>query len=573
MKAVGVESRYFLKRDNSVSPDEVELSPWAKEANRMNSRPTTYRRSLIQLVIGFLCLWLGEEGVKAQTAPVSAAQDKDKAKGPVPEAPEKLPAPRPTAEGLPIDFPSALRLARTTNLDILQAREVVNQFQARYEGAHALFLPSLNVGSTYAHHEGQIQKTEGNIITANKDSLWAGGGPSLIYSLSDAIFAPLAARQLSAASEAGLQRVSNDTYLAVSDAYFNMLRARRRLARIGETLKFLTQERIRVDKTEFKGLQPLLRDYVEVGAKEAFKSELARVEVEVLRRREEEAATQDDYRIAMAELARLIRLDPATPLEPAEDFRTPIPLPGAEWEEQPLDALIAQALASRPELAENRALVQAAWERLRAAHWRPFLPNAVLNYNWGGFGGGPDLNPPILTGKPPKLTAQPGFGASGEILRFNTRTDFDVTLVWRLQNLGFGNRAEIREQESIYQQAQLRDLQVADRVVTQVVQAQDQLLAWRQRLNITRSALFNADGSFGGPVMRSLQLNFDRIKGAEGRPLEVLDSIRGLSDTLDAYGEAVSNYERSRIRLLVSLGIPLELWELGNAPRKEPPNP
>jgi outer membrane protein TolC len=411
----------------------------------------------------------------AQVARVQPAQPKRAQEANKAASPDKLPPPTPIAQGLPIDFPTALRLAQTTNLDILQAREVVNQFRARYQGAHALALPSLNIGSTYAHHEGQIQKTEGNIITANKDSLFVGGGPSLAYSLSDAIFAPLAAQQLSAASEAGLQRVSNDTYLAVGDAYFNMLLARRQLARTGEALKYLTEERIKVDKTEFKGLLPLLRDYVEVGAKEAFKSDLARVEVEVLRRRQEQAGALDDYRVAMAELARLIRLDPATPLEPTEDFRVPIPLPGAEWEDQPLEALIAQALATRPELAENRALVQAAWERLRAARIRPYLPNVVMNYNWGGFGGGPDLNPPILTGKPPKLTAQPGFGASGEILHFNTRTDFDVSLVWRLQNLGFGNRAEIREQQSIHQQTLLRQLQVADRVVTQVVQAQDQV--------------------------------------------------------------------------------------------------
>jgi len=36
----------------------------------------------------------------------------------------------------------------------------------------------------------------------------------------------------------------------------------------------------------------------------------------------------------------------------------------------------------------------------------------------------------------------------------------------------------------------------------------------------------------------------------------VLDSIRGLNDVLEAYGQAVTDYERARFRLLIALGLP-----------------
>ena len=184
----------------------------------------------------------------------------------------------------------------------------------------------------------------------------------------------------------------------------------------------------------------------------------------------------------------------------------------------------------------------------------------VVNYNWGDFGGDPDLNPslvlpPATRGGPPRVVSQPGFGPSGRFHHFAPRTDLDVSLVWRLQNLGLGNRAEQREQESVRRQATLRQLQTQDRVVTQVVQAQEQLQGWRERLDITRSALFDAEGKPAGPVFRSLRLNFERIQGGEGRPLEVLDSIRGLSDTVEAYGQAMTDYERARFRLLAVLGV------------------
>ena len=37
----------------------------------------------------------------------------------------------------------------------------------------------------------------------------------------------------------------------------------------------------------------------------------------------------------------------------------------------------------------------------------------------------------------------PGFGPSGQPHKFNTRDDFDVTLVWRLQNMGLGDLANL----------------------------------------------------------------------------------------------------------------------------------
>jgi outer membrane protein TolC len=462
---------------------------------------------------------------------------------------------------LPINFPTALRLATTSNLDIAQARQVVNQARARQQAADVAVLPNFNLGSAYNQHEGNISKTEGNIIKANRDSLFTGGGPSLQFQAADAIFLPLVARQVTAATEAGRQRVTNETLQIVADTYFNVLRARRRIARVSETLEFLTSERPAPARANSKGMLPLVRDVVELGGKGALRSELARVEVEVLRRRDELTAAVQDWYLATAELARLLRLDPETPLEPVEDFRYPLPLPGDEWTERPLDDLVTVALMNRPDLAENRALVQAALERVRAAKYRPFLPNVAVNYAWGDYGGGPNPNPPLVLppltkGGPERVVTQPGFGPSGQIHHFAPRTDLDISLYWRLQNLGFGNLAEKREQEALHRQAILRQIQIQDRVVTQVVQAQDAVQSLRERISISREALFDATGAPAGPVFRSLRLNFERIQGGEGRPLEALDSIRGLSDTLEAYGQAVTDYESARFHLLIALGLP-----------------
>lgn len=506
----------------------------------------------------------------------------------VAQAPEKLPAPKalpPSATSLPptpalmldrvlpITLPAALQLAELSNLDIAQAREVVNQARAAQMQARAMALPNLQQSNAYNHHEGQIQKTEGNIITVNRDSLWNNVGPVLSYQLVDTIFSRLLANRLLDATQAGMRRVNNDTLLAVADAYFAVLRARRRLARLEDTMDFLVSEQTSPLRAQSRGLYPLIRNFVEVGGKDALRSDLERVRVEVLRRQEEMAAAALDFTVASAELARLLQLDPDIMLVPAEDFRFTLALPGDGFANQSLEQLVSVALSNRPDLAENRALVDAALARVRTAKWRPFLPTLAVGYNWGGFGGGPSIVGTTLVpgSNPPRVVNVTGLGSSGHIDNYQTRTEFDAAVVWRLQNMGFGNVAEIRQNEAAYRRSQLAQMQVVQRIITQVVQSQAQVEWWRQRLSITQTSLFGPNYELNGAVFQSLRLNFDRIRAAEGRPLEVLDSIRSLSDLLDAYGGAMTDYERSRFRLLISLG--LTPSELEGAASKMPPAP
>ena len=76
----------------------------------------------------------------------------------------------------------------------------------------------------------------------------------------------------------------------------------------------------------------------------------------------------------------------------------------------------------------------------------------------------------------------------------------------------------------------------------------------------------------GDTVSLSTQATVPAANVPGARPLEVLDSIRGLNDTLEAYGQAVTDYERSRFRLLLTLGLPPEAI-LDPAKMPLPPEP
>jgi outer membrane protein TolC len=464
------------------------------------------------------------------------------------------------AKDLPVAGPivgmtllDALRLASLSNLDIALARQVVEQAQAGRELARVIWLPNINVGSTYVDHEGRIQQANGNILDVNRNSLFVGGGPSITLGLNELLFTPPIARRIFQAAEGAQGRVTNDTMLAVSESYFNILRALRHVARVEQTLLYLTSEQT-LPLTNSKGLLPLIRDFVKVG--EALPSDLARVEVEVVRRREDGQQALQELRVAMAELARLLRLDPQQLLWPLEDIQWPIAIPGDAWLDCETPELIAFAEGYRPEVAENNALVRVAQAQLRSAIWKPLLPNLVTTYNAGGFGGSPNRNTSLKTNDPLSGPIDRPIESSGNISRFGARTDWDVALIWRLQNMGFGNLAQIHGQRAVREQALVRQGLALTRIAAQVVQAVSQIEQTAERTRILQAGLFDKNGRPGGPVYRSLRLNMLRIRGGQGRPLEVLDSIRGLNDTLASYASAVTDYERARFRLLYALGIP-----------------
>jgi len=88
--------------------------------------------------------------------------------------------------------------------------------------------------------------------------------------------------------------------------------------------------------------------------------------------------------------------------------------------------------------------------------------------------------------------------------------------------------------------------------------------------------LFDGAGKPAGPAFEALRQNFTRIREEpKTRPLEVLDSIRGLSDLLDAYSQALTDHERARFRLMIALGLSPEeiLGAFGAAPGNLLPAP
>jgi outer membrane protein TolC len=444
---------------------------------------------------------------------------------------EDAPPPTPLASGEhlptehhPIDLTTALRLAGANNWQIALASERVRQAQARLQGAEYQWLPSLNAGVGYNRHDGRIQDTRGEVLDTGRSALFVGGGPNLGPApltgpggpparlflglpLTDVLFAPLAERQQVRAANAVLAATFNDTLLQVALVYLDLVFAQGQVAVAEEAVKNAQE------------LERLVESRVRAGT--ALRADGLRAQAELAERRRQQFQAEEAVRVASAELVRLLRLDPAVILFPLEDEPGPVHLVNTD---APLPALLAQGIASRPELAEHQALVKATLERLRQEQWRPWFPTLQVGLSAGGFGGGEDSF----------------FGD------FSDRADFDALLVWELRNFGFGNRALQRERASQYRQARQTAEQLRDTIAAQIARAYYQVQFRQRQIDASRTQVRAA--------AEAVPLNFKGILGGELRAIEGQQAVQALAFAQNQYLAAVIDYNRAQFQLLRALG-------------------
>ncbi|MBI1917620.1 MAG: TolC family protein [Planctomycetes bacterium] len=439
-----------------------------------------------------------------------------------------VPLPAPCDRPLPINLPTALQLAGARPLDIAVASERVRVAAAQLERARVLWLPTVYLGVDYLRHDGQIQQVAGDVFTTSRGALMFGAGPSVVFAVSDALFEPLAARQVVRAQQAALQTAINDSLLAVAEAYFNVQQARGELAGAQDVARRATDLLRRVEGLA-RGLVPEV--------------EKSRARAELARRRQVVHSARERWRIASAGLTRVLRLDPAALVEPLELPHLTVTLVHPA---HAVDNLIPIGLSNRPELAAQQALVQATLERLRAERLRPLVPSVLLR--------GASTNPAgTLAG------GYFGGGRNDFLGNFSARSDFDIQVLWELQNLGFDNRARVSERRAENEIALLELFRTQDRVAAEVAEAHAQVVSAADRLGESEGALKDANDLVErsvnglGPTQRVGERNLLII-----RPQEVVAAVQALSQAYGDYYGAVADYNRAQFRLYRALGQPAQ---------------
>jgi outer membrane protein TolC len=452
-------------------------------------------------------------------------------------------AANPGSKPYPINLPTALHLAGVDPLDIALATERLRAASARLERARVLWLPTINVGVDYFRHDGRIQDVRGDLFDTSRSSLMAGVGPSLSFGVTDALYAPLAGRQVVRARQADVQTARNNSLFAVAEAYFNVQQARGE-AGGAESAARLAAEQVRRVEQLAPGLVPTV--------------EINRARTELARRRQQVEASLERWQTASAELNRLLRLDPTTVVEPQEQPHLQVALVDPSCD---VDSLIPVGLQNRPELAAHQALVQATLVRLRQERIRPLVPSVILR----GTG---SATPGLSTGTF-------GGGLNGYVGDFAARNSMDVQLLWELQNLGLGNRALVRERDAERRGALIELLRMQDRVAAEVAQALARVQRAGNRVKEAEDEVQNAAET----AERNLQgLGQTRRVGEQVtlvfRPQEVVAAITALEQAYRGYYAAVGDGNRAQFALYRALGHPaaavLDMMKASTKPVAEP---
>ena len=422
------------------------------------------------------------------------------------------------SDRMPIDLPTALKLAGANNLQIRYTKERLRQAEAQWDGAKGLWLPTLFWGTGYRKHDGRIQSVHGEIHEVSRNAGFVGlsptnimgGGPISTIDVTNAIYEPLAARQMVRARHFEVAKIMNDTLLKVAIAYGQLVKAK------------VQHEITQQDLENANELVSLTEEFAKVG--QGLESDAARARDERALRQRKVIEAAGIEKSKSVRLSYLLHLDPTVTLFATEEEPIPIELVSRE---ESLRDLVERAQLIRPENEQQQAILAAADVRMRQESVRPFIPRMLADFSAGGFGGGQGSH----------------FGD------FSGRTDLTVNAVWELRNFGFGNRALQRQRTAQHRQEEISSTLIRDTIAAEVTDAYVRLQGRYRSISVAKN---NVEES-----LQSFNLNMTRIRGGEGLPIEALQAIQSVAKARSAYLDAVVVYNKTQFELLRALGNPI----------------
>jgi outer membrane protein TolC len=426
---------------------------------------------------------------------------------------------------VPINLPTALKLGDARAIDVQVASEKIRLAAAQLQQARVLWVPTMLMGTEYFRHDGNIQNIDGGVLNNSHASMTLGASPILIVTTTDALFAPLAQRQVLKSQQAFQKAAQNDTMLAVAEAYFQVQQARGELASVQDV------------RTKMEDVVRRIAQLAEVLVPPM---EKRRAEAMFARLDQAVYQAQERWRLAGAELNRLLRLDPTTVVAPLEPPHLQITLINAKAD---VDALIRTGLTNRPELRGHQALVQAAIRQLQKERMRPLMPSVLLRgaSTSGVFG---TLGMGLF-----------GAGTNGNLNNWGLRSDYDLQVLWELQSFGLANHALVKQRQSDHRLALLELFRTQDRIAAEVAQANAQVEMAAKRL---QAAERESKAAFT-LVEENLE-GFKQTRRIGELPMlvvraqEVIAAIQTLALAYNDYYGAVADYNRAQFRLYRAIG-------------------
>jgi outer membrane protein TolC len=408
---------------------------------------------------------------------------------------------------LPINLDTVLRLACDKNGEINLAREKLNEAFANKAIADKAWLPEIDVGLSYYRHEGGIQDETGQFLHSSFGSLFAGLEIHGQFDLKQAVYQRIQAEQKLIQQKSEVSRLSAEQLLQAANAYIDLL-----TARTGEVISRETEERLRSVLEKSKKLAKEEKGY---------KIDVLYIQAQVTAQQQTTRDLQALGRIAAARLLQLLHLDPHAQLAVMDPRLVAFPLIPANT---PTDELVAIALHDGPGVPEMEEMLAMLNDADAKAHGPSrFLPIFEVRLAEGAFGAGPnDTNV------------------------WDNRLDIALQARWNLTNLctardrQWAAKSKIQQEHIAYDNLRVRlTLDVQEAVETSA-SAVDMMQLAQREIDEARAAY----------KLSETRLEF--LIGAA--PTEVMRAAQGVGSAQINYLNALRNYDKAQIRLLIVTG-------------------
>lgn len=407
---------------------------------------------------------------------------------------------------LVVDLPSALAVVGARSVEVRYAQARVEEARQGVWAAAFSFVPEVLPGAVFRAHRELLQQTTGQFLNVSKQSELGGAGVLAQWDAGGALFRGLAAARRTDAAEAATDTARAQAALAVATGYFDLVRSRA-LVRIADRAVASARELERDQEAKERRGAGIRADVLQARA-------------EVVRKQFLRSQASVGVATASARLAALLELDPSVELVPSDETPLAVQLVS---DDLTTEQLLARAGASRPELRESAALIEAARREHQGTVWGPLVPQVDAGLETGVLG--------------------PTFGHS------DTTNDYVASFGWKIGPGGLLDFPAMNATAARVQQARLREEGLRVEIAREVVESRAHATAAEQELVSAQEGVVAS--------REALRLVTERFQKGAGIVLEVLDAQRALVTAETDEVEAIVHFDRAQYSLLRAIGEPI----------------
>ena len=415
---------------------------------------------------------------------------------------------------LTISLDDAVKIALKNSKSLLVAAEAVEKSRGKINESKAAYNPSLSGTGTYTHLDSgsTVEFQLGNdskktvIPLVKQDQKSIGLSASMPFDIVGLIHTSVELSQFQEiAARLDYNRSRNQVVVDTKNAFYDVLRARAFVTVSEQTIQN-ARERLKTAQS-----------YLDAGTGTRF--DVLRAETDVANAQQSLITAKNRVNLTTAMLNNVLNIDQNTPLQITESTEP-------DGAEQGFNEAITEAYGKRPELLQTDVYISAAKKGVRLAK-RSALPSMGLNWN---FSFTPDTG-----GFSPKATSW------AAVAQINVPI-FDQGL----------SRARVQQALSDVNTAELGKLQVQDAIALEVRQAYLALTEAKDRLNVTTTALTQAQEQY-----RLARVRFENgVTQTTGNSplLEISDAQTALTQAENNQVNARYDVQNYRARLDKALG-------------------